>query len=341
MTTGQPPTEELLAAMERAIELGRAARRRAAPNPGVGCVIIDSADPSRILAEGATQPPGQAHAEAQALHECGAAAKGATAVVNLEPCTHTGRTGPCVEALIAAGVSRVVIAIEDPDSRVAGRGIRRLREAGVQVEVGLGSAAAAEPLEAYLHHRRTGRPFVVLKLGMTLDGRIAAADGSSRWITGPEARADAHQLRADSDALLVGAGTIRADDPSLDVRMVDGPDPQRFVLGAAPEAARARPLIELEGDLQDVLHDLGHRGVLQVLVEGGARVAGQFHRAGLVDRYVLYLAPALMGGEDGIPAMRGPGAPSIDDLWRGRLASVRRLGGDLRIDLLPAGETES
>jgi diaminohydroxyphosphoribosylaminopyrimidine deaminase/5-amino-6-(5-phosphoribosylamino)uracil reductase len=174
---------------------------------------------------------------------------------------------------------------------------------------------------------------VTLKLGATLDGRTAAPDGSSRWITGEEARTDVHRLRAESDAVLVGAGTVRIDDPSLTVRHVAGPDPQRVVLGRAPAGARVHPAVELSGSPDEVLDDLGRRGVLSVLVEGGATVAHDFHRAGLVDRYVLYLAPALMGGDDGAPMFRGAGAPTLGDVWRGRIVDVRRLGEDLRVEV--------
>jgi diaminohydroxyphosphoribosylaminopyrimidine deaminase/5-amino-6-(5-phosphoribosylamino)uracil reductase len=190
-------------------------------------------------------------------------------------------------------------------------------------------------LAPYIKHRRTGRPWVVLKLAATLDGRTAAPDGTSQWITGPLARRDVHRLRAESDAVLVGAGTVRADDPALTVRHVDGQDPLRVVLGRASCDRQVQPALELSGDLGAVLDELGRRGVTQLLVEGGATVAGEFHRAGLVDRYVVYLAPALFGGDDGRPLFSGPGASSIDELWRGRVVSVERLGPDLRVELSP------
>ncbi|MGH9263195.1 MAG: bifunctional diaminohydroxyphosphoribosylaminopyrimidine deaminase/5-amino-6-(5-phosphoribosylamino)uracil reductase RibD [Acidimicrobiales bacterium] len=315
--------------MHRALELAAGVRGTTSPNPWVGSVI----EPGGF--EGATHAPGGPHAEVVALEAAGGAARGATLYVTLEPCAHTGRTPPCVDRIVDAGIARVVVGVEDPDERVRGGGIRALRAAGVTVDVGLCAQEVGDQLAPYLKHRRTGRPWVVLKLAATLDGRIAAPDGSSRWITGEAARADAHRLRAESDAVIVGAGTVRADDPSLTVRDAKGSDPLRVVLGKAPEGAKVHPAVELTGDLGDVLDDLGRRGVLQALVEGGATVAGEFHRAGLVDRYVLYLAPALFGGDDARPLFAGPGAPTIRDVWRGRIVSVQRLGEDLRIECSP------
>ena len=287
----------------------------------------------RIVATGATQPPGGAHAEREALRHAGAAARGATLVTTLEPCSHTGRTPPCVDAIVDAGIHRVVVGIEDPDPKVAGQGIAALRAAGIEVAVGVEAPAIEAQLAPYLTHRRTGRPYVVLKLAATVDGRTAAPDGTSQWITGEAARADAHRLRAESDAVLVGAGTVRADDPSLTVRHVAGRDPLRVVLGRAPEGARIHPCVELSGDLGAVLDELGRRDVVQLLVEGGATVAHAFHAEGLVDRYVVYVAPAVMGGDDALGLFRGPAAPSIDALRRGRFVAVTPLGDDLRLDL--------
>jgi diaminohydroxyphosphoribosylaminopyrimidine deaminase/5-amino-6-(5-phosphoribosylamino)uracil reductase len=326
--------------MSRAVELAEAVRGSTAPNPWVGCVVVGPAPgPAEgvpATTEGATAPPGGPHAEVAALARAAEAGLVPhTLYSTLEPCCHHGRTPPCVEAIVDAGVRRVVVAVLDPDPQVAGRGVAALREAGIEVTVGVGAEAVAEQLAAYLKHRRTGRPFVVLKLAATLDGRTAAPDGTSRWITGPAARADAHELRARSDAVLVGAGTVRADDPELTVRLapVPGDQPLRVVLGRAPEDARVQPALEVEGDLGDVLDDLGRRGVLQVLVEGGATVAHAFHRAGLVDRYVVYLAPALLGGDDGRPLFAGPGAATMAEVWRGRLVSVARLGDDVRVEV--------
>jgi diaminohydroxyphosphoribosylaminopyrimidine deaminase/5-amino-6-(5-phosphoribosylamino)uracil reductase len=317
-------------AMGRAIGLAAGVRTSTSPNPWVGCVV-ESVD-GRVF-EGATSPPGGPHAEAAALAAAGDAARGATAWVTLEPCAHEGRTPPCADALVAAGVSRVVVGIEDPDAQVRGAGIARLRDAGLDVEVGTRAAEVAEQLAPYVKHRTTGRPWVVLKLAASLDGRTAAPDGSSRWITGEAARSDAHRLRAESDAVLVGAATVRIDDPSLTVRHVDGPDPLRVVLGTAPPGAKVHPCLELGGPLDAVLEELGGKGIVQVLVEGGASVAGDFHRAGLVDRYVVYLAPVLFGGDDARGVFAGPGAVSVDDVWRGRIVSVTPLGDDLRIEL--------
>lgn len=320
--------------MARAVALAGTARAVSPPNPWVGCVLV-ATDGS--VHEGSTRAAGGPHAEAVALASAGSAARGATAYVTLEPCSHQGRTPPCADALIAAGVARVVVAVEDPNPQVAGRGLERLGEAGIEVVLGVGAAEVVDQLAAYLHHRRTGRPFVVLKLAATLDGRTAAPDGTARWITGTQARADVHRLRAESDAVLVGAGTVRTDDPTLTVRDAEAPrgDPLRVVLGAAPSGAAVHPCLERSGPLGAILDELGDRDVLQLLVEGGAHVAAAFHHAGLVDRYVLYLAPALAGGDDAPGLFAGPGAATIDDVWRGRLRSVDRLGDDLRVELDP------
>jgi diaminohydroxyphosphoribosylaminopyrimidine deaminase/5-amino-6-(5-phosphoribosylamino)uracil reductase len=316
--------------LARAVANAAAVRCRTSPNPWVGAVVL-TADGRAF--DGATEPPGGRHAEIVALdaaRAAGADPAGATVAVTLEPCAHQGRTGPCADALAAAGVARVVVGVEDPDHHVAGQGVARLRDGGIDVDV-RDDAAVRDQLAPYLHHRRTGRPFVVLKLAATLDGRTAAPDASSRWITGPEARADVHRLRAESDAVLVGAGTVRVDDPELTVRDAEGPDPLRVVLGAAPAGARVHPCLELGGDLEHVLDTLGGKGVLQLLVEGGPAVAGAFHRAGLVDRYVLYLAPALLGGDDGRPLLAGGGAPTMAEAWRGRFTAVQQLGGDVKL----------
>jgi len=323
--------------MAHAIARASHSRVLAPPNPWVGAVIVSD---EGVRFEGATQRPGGAHAEVEALRRAGGAARNAQLFVTLEPCAHHGRTPPCVDAIVNAGIRRVVIAMSDPDPKVAGRGIDSLRSAGIEVVVGPGVSAVASQLAPYIKHRTTGLPYVVLKLASTMDGRTSAADGSSKWITSVEARADAHQLRAESGAVIVGAGTIRHDDPHLTVRGVDPGDsqavkqPLRVVLGHAPKGANVHPCLEMSGDLVDILGELGRREVVQVLVEGGAAVAGLFHRQGLVDRYVLYQAPALMGGDDGRPVLDGSGAPSISDLSRFELAAVRQIGPDIRMDLV-------
>ena len=319
--------------MAHAAAVGRTARAESRPNPWVGAVV---AVDGQVVASGATEPVGERHAEVVALDAAGAAARDATLYVTLEPCAHTGLTPPCTARILEAGVQRVVIAVIDPDPRVAGRGVDELRDAGVVVEIGCGAEEVARDLAPYLHHRRTGRPYVVLKWAATLDGRTAAPDGSSRWVTSEAARLDAHRLRADSDAVLVGAGTVRADDPELTVRLPGVErQPLRVVLGTAPAGARVHPCLEYEGDLVETLEDLGSRGVLQLLVEGGASTAHALLAAGLVDRIVAYVAPALMGGDDGAPVIRGEGAPTIDAVRRGRFVSVARVGEDLRVELEP------
>ncbi len=329
--------------MERALAAAELVRGLTAPNPSVGAALAVPAPSGETWFTGATAPPGGPHAEVVALRAAGDHARSGTLYVTLEPCAHQGLTPPCTGAIVTSGVRRVVVGLQDPDPRVAGRGIDALRTAGIEVEVGVGADRVAEQLSGYLRHRRTGRPGVTLKLASTLDGFIAAADGSSRWISGEAARLDAHRLRARSDAVLVGAGTVRIDDPSLTVRLplgdpyfrAAGDQPRRVVLGRVPEDAAVHPALELQGDLGDVLDELGRRGILELLVEGGPTVAHAFHRQGLVDRYVLYLAPALVGGGDGRPLFDGAGAPSVGKLWRGRLQSVTSLGGDLRVDLVP------
>jgi diaminohydroxyphosphoribosylaminopyrimidine deaminase / 5-amino-6-(5-phosphoribosylamino)uracil reductase len=321
--------------MQMAVDVAAGARLRTSPNPWVGCVIV-CADGQVFT--GATEPPGQRHAERVAIDAAiaaGANLRGAAAYTTLEPCSHHGRTSPCTDALIASGVARVVTAIVDPDSKVAGKGISALRAAGIECEVGVGAAAAQVQLAPYLHHRRTGRPFVVLKLAATLDGRTAAADGSSQWVTGIEARTAAHRLRAESDAIVVGAGTVRADNPSLTTRLIDGPSPRRVVLGAAPADAAVHPCLEWSGSIDALLDHLGSEGALQVMVEGGAAVAASFHRGGFVNRYVLYLAPALMGGDDGLALLTGQGASTIADIWRGHITATRLVGNDLEVVLEP------
>ena len=281
-----------------------------------------------------SQFEGSVHAEIKALEEAGELAKGATLYTTLEPCNHQGLTGPCTDAIIKSGIKRVVVGITDPDERVSGSGLEALRSAGIIVEAGQNSDDVAQQLTPYLHHRRTGRPYVVLKLAATLDGRIAAPDGSSNWITGEQARKDVHMLRAESDAICVGAGTIRNDDPRLTVRSVEGKNPRRIVIGDIPQGSRVEPAESWKGSLEALIEKLGDEGVLQLLVEGGADLAGQMHRANLIDRYVVYVSPSIMGGDDGKSLLSGPGAATMDSLRRGKFVNVTQLGEDVRLDLV-------
>jgi diaminohydroxyphosphoribosylaminopyrimidine deaminase / 5-amino-6-(5-phosphoribosylamino)uracil reductase len=358
--------------MRRALAQGDTARRRSAPNPWVGAVVVRDGE---VVGEGATQPPGGAHAEVEALRAAGDRARGATVYTTLEPCSHDGRTPPCVGAIAAAGVTRVAIALEDPDPNVAGTGIAQLRDLGISVEVGVGAETAARNLAPYLVHRRLGRAYTVVKTAMSLDGRIAARDGSSQWITGAASRADAHVLRADSQAVVVGAGTALADHPSLTARDLkpavlrqplrvlldatgrvpaEGPlfDPELaptlvVTTDAAPDAAQQAwlaagakvltvpPAASGTGcDLAATLEVLAGLGVLQALFEGGAALSGSLVEAGLVDRLVTYVAPTMLG-RDGRPALDLEGPARIADAPRWRLVDVARVGTDVRLDYEP------
>ncbi len=313
--------------MAQAAEVASTVRRRVAPRPWVGAVVVPADEPDHPGYTGATDGRRGPHAEVLALAAAGSRAMGATLYVTLEPCSHHGVTPPCAEAVVAAGVARVVVGVTDPDARVCGDGVARLRAAGIEVVVGVGAGLVDEQLAPYLHHRRTGRPYVVLKLAGTTDGRTAAPDGSSRWITGPAARLDAHRLRADSDAVLVGAGTVRADDPALTVRLPEGersPDdtePLRVVLGTAPRTAAVHPCLELRGPLLGVLDTLGGRGVLQLMVEGGAtrrpRLPRRRPRRPLRDlhRARRCWAATTDPGCSPAPARRLSTAPGVVGLW--------------------------
>ena len=318
--------------MRLAVETACTARLRSRPNPWVGAVLV--AQNGEVFT-GATLEPGNAHAEIVALNAAAHHAQDSTLFSTLEPCNHTGRTGPCTQAIIDAGVSRVVVGTLDPDSKVSGSGVQQLRDAGLTVEVGVLEQEVKQQLAAYLHHRATGRPFVVLKMASTIDGRIAAADGSSKWITGETARKRVHQLRAESDAIVVGAGTVRADDPSLTVRDADGPSPRRIVLGAIDASAKVHPCTQWTGSLPDLLDTLGKEGVVQLLVEGGARVAASFHRERLINQYIMHIAPVIAGGDDAAGVFAGPAASTMADMWRGRIVSTTNLDGDIEIILEP------
>jgi diaminohydroxyphosphoribosylaminopyrimidine deaminase/5-amino-6-(5-phosphoribosylamino)uracil reductase len=340
------PTPAELEAMRRALSLARRGPRGV--NPQVGAVLL-SPD-GEVLAEGWHRGAGTPHAEVDALsHLAAGAARGATAVVTLEPCNHTGRTGPCALALLEAGVSRVVYALPDPNITAAG-GAERLRAGGVEVEGGVLAEEANELLAGWLAVQRLRRPHVTLKWAQSLDGRAAAADGTSQWITGPAARADVHARRSAADAIVVGTGTLLADDPALTARDSDGSllphQPIPVVIGSAevpPDAAVRRhpvePLFFATRDLNRVLAELRERGVQRVFVEGGPTLASGFLREGLADELLVYLAPVLLGG--GRLALGDLGVASISHARRLRTASVTPLGDDLLIVASPVSEGDA
>ncbi|WP_350347378.1 bifunctional diaminohydroxyphosphoribosylaminopyrimidine deaminase/5-amino-6-(5-phosphoribosylamino)uracil reductase RibD [Agromyces sp. G08B096] len=340
MTANEVGTAEARA-MRRALELA-ALGPATGVNPRVGCVLL--APDGRVLAEGWHRGAGTPHAEVDALSKLPAgSARGATAVVTLEPCNHTGRTGPCSEALIAAGVGRVVYAVADPGRRSSG-GAARLASAGVEVESGVLADEVEAFLADWLFTARHGRPFVTVKWAATLDGRTAAADGTSQWITGPAARADVHRRRSQADAIGVGTGTLLADDPSLTARTADGAlleaQPVPVVFGRRPVPAEAavtrhpHPPILLDGaDLASDLGQLAGRGIRSLFLEGGPTLASAFLAAGLVDELLVYLAPALLGGPR--LAVGDLGIGTIADALRFDFAAVERLGDDLLVVATP------
>jgi len=326
------------AAMRRATALSEGVLGRTSPNPPVGAVVLTPT--GVVVGEGATAPVGGPHAEVTALAAAGEQARGGTLVVTLEPCAHIGRTPPCTDAVLAAGIARVVVGCADPSS-LAGGGADRLRAAGVGVLLVADPTPHGGPLEPWLHAQRTCRPHVTWKYAATLDGRSAAADGTSRWITGDAARADAHRLRDQADAVLVGVGTVLADDPELTVRPDPGRQPLRVVLdrsGRTPPGAKildlAAETLVLAAEPAAALATLHARGVVGVLLEGGATVAAAFLRAGLVDRVIGYIAPALLGSGPAVVADFGVG--TITDTLRLRLDEVTRVGEDLRLTMRSA-----
>lgn len=324
--------------MRRALAQAERGRGATSPNPLVGCVIVRNRE---VVGEGYHARPGEPHAEIVALTAAEDRAAGATVYVTLEPCDHTGRTGPCTEALLDAGVSRVVAALADPNPEAAG-GADRLGSRGVEVEVGVCAQEAARQNEVFLHGLRHARPFVILKVATSIDGRVAAADGTSRWLTGEEARRYAHELRAEVDAVLVGSGTVLADDPELTVRLpdYDGGQPLRVVLdrrGRVPPGARvlddAAPSLVLSTDAAQTCKELWGRGVRSVLVEGGPQVASAFLTAGLVDRLVVHVAPLLLGPAAVPLAEAGPATLADADRWR--LAGTVQVGDDVVLTYYP------
>ena len=354
--------------MMRALELARRGLYSTDPNPRVGCVIAHG---ERVVGEGWHRYAGEPHAEIHALAAAGGGAAGATAYVTLEPCRHTGRTGPCTRALIEARVARVVAAMRDPNPRVAGRGFAELAAAGVEVETGLLEAEAGRLNRGFVSRYERGRPWVRCKLAATLDGRTATATGESQWITGEAARADVHRLRARAGAVLAGIGTLLADDPRLDARVEDADclaPPMRVIVDSrlrTPPAARVfsapgRVLVATSRDasaapelldagaevvslpdggdrvaLGDLMAALAERGVNEVHTECGPTLSGALLESGLVDEVVVYLAPALLGD-----AARGmftlPGVAAMRDRIGLEIIGVERVGSDLRIDAMPA-----
>ncbi|HXZ49613.1 MAG TPA: bifunctional diaminohydroxyphosphoribosylaminopyrimidine deaminase/5-amino-6-(5-phosphoribosylamino)uracil reductase RibD [Usitatibacter sp.] len=347
--------------MSRALALAARGRDTSTPNPSVGCVLAKA---GRVIGEGWHERAGEAHAEVRALGSASESPAGATAYLTLEPCSHQGRTPPCAEALVAAGVARVVACLEDPNPQVRGRGLARLREAGVRVDVGLMAAEAEEAHRGFLKRMRTGRPWMRIKAAASLDGRIALANGASRWITGEAARRDAHALRARSCAMLTGIGTVRADDPELTVRHVPcSRQPRRVVIDhhldiplgakilagepplvlAVVDDAERRRALEARGaevvivpgegrkaDLAAVARLLGSRGFNEVTVETGGRLMGSLLRAGVIDEIVLYVAPLILG--DAAQGLFALGElASLGEAPRPRIVEVRGVGADLRI----------
>ena len=350
--------------MQRALQLAQFGMATTTPNPRVGCVVVRDGE---IVGEGWHRRAGEPHAEVLALAQAGERARGATAYVTLEPCAHTGATGPCATALVAAGVGRVVAAMRDPFPQVDGRGFDQLCAAGIAVGDGLMATQARALNRAFLSRLERGRPWLRVKLGMSLDGRTAMADGSSKWITGEPARADVMRWRARSGALLTGSGTVLADDPRLTVRMdadVDVVPPLRVVLdpglatvsrgrirdGAAPtlylHAPDVKPprgldveraAVAMDGgglQLDAVVQQLAARGVGEVQVETGATLAGAFLRAGLVDELLLYVAPVLLG-DRGRPLFGGLGIDAMSQRHRLQLQETVHVGDDLRLLLRP------
>ncbi|MGW0035626.1 bifunctional diaminohydroxyphosphoribosylaminopyrimidine deaminase/5-amino-6-(5-phosphoribosylamino)uracil reductase RibD [Gordonia sp. NB41Y] len=327
--------DRLATAMRLAIDESAGALGLSRPNPSVGAVIL--ADDGTEIARGHTQRAGGPHAEVMALRAAGSAARGATAVVTLEPCNHTGRTGPCAQALIDAGVATVVYAVGDPNPTASG-GAARLRDAGIEVIAGLGERdAMSGPLRGWLFRQRHGRPLVTAKLAATLDGRIAAPDGTSQWITGARARARVHRQRAQLDAIIVGTGTVVRDDPALTARLPDGAladrQPIRVAMGHRDIHADARITSSAAGDFRHVRsHDPADvlaalPDTTWVLVEGGPRIIGAFLDAGLVDEIEAYVAPTVLGA--GQSAIDRAAVTTLSDASRLRLAAVERIGDDV------------
>lgn len=318
--------------MAHALRLARRGLGNVWPNPAVGCVLIDK---GRVVGRGWTQPGGRPHAERMALDQAGPLARGATAYVTLEPCAHHGRTPPCAEALVQAGIARVVTALTDPDPRVAGRGHAILRAAGITVVEGVLHDEAQTLQAGFLSRITRGRPFVTLKLATSFDGRIATASGESQWITGPAARAHVHALRLIHDAIMVGGGTARTDRPSLNVRGFDRVrQPVRVIVSAGTmpdlpaEGEDFGPLWQMSGDPQQIMTELADRGITRLFCEGGGKLAASLLQADLVDQLVGYTAGLVLGAE-ARPAVGPLDFAHLADAPRFQLSEFRRIGPDL------------
>ncbi len=323
--------------MQRALALARRGEGLTRPNPPVGAVLVQN---GKIIAEGFHKKAGGPHAEVNCLAKVPKVGKSAVLYVTLEPCSTTGRTPPCTDLILARGIKRVVIGTKDPNPAHAGRGIRLLRRAGVEVITGICRAEAEALIAPFAKRIITGMPYVTLKLASTLDGRIADASGRSKWITGPQARAKVQELRRSADAILVGAGTVRADDPSLLPRPAKGRAPWRVVIGSTiPVNAQvltdeaAEQTLVMNGPLKTVLKELGKRGAMHVLCEGGGKLAGSLVRAGLVDEFALFVAPSILGGE-GFPMFGKTGWP-LAKMPRLSFQTLEKLGKDVFIRANP------
>ena len=353
--------------MQRALSLAREALGTTSPNPAVGAVLVKD---GRVVGEGNTQPPGGPHAEVVAIRQAGDAARDSTLYVTLEPCRHQGRTPPCTRAIVAAGIREVHLSHLDPDPQVSGRGAEALRKAGIAVHVGEGEQEARRLNEAYIKHRLTGLPFVIAKFAVSLDGKIAARSGDSRWVSGPESREWAHRQRTKIDAIIVGVRTVLIDDPQLSARpegatdgahqplrivadssgrtplsarVSTGPGKALLVTTAASESgwrkqmagagAEVLVLPDYRGrvDVLELLRSLGQRPILSLLVEGGGELLGSFFDRGLVDKVQAIVAPMIIGGKRAPTAVAGRGARRMDDALRLHEVSVERLGSDLLV----------
>ena len=348
--------------MRLALQLAKAAEGQTSPNPMVGAVIVKD---GQLVGTGAHLKPGTPHAEVHALNMAGADARGSTLYVTLEPCNHYGRTPPCTERIIEAGVKRVIVGCVDPDEKVAGEGIKRLRQFGIEVMEGILREECLRLNEAYFHHRKTKKPFVTLKMAITLDGKIAAYNGDSRWITGSESRAHVHQCRKKSDAILVGVGTVLADNPQLTAR-IDGESvrqPVRIVLDSRLQTPLDAQIVNTDAaptwifttsqcdqdkaerfaekgvkvivtrdekrvDAEEVLAYLGKQGILSLIVEGGSQVNASFLRGGHVQKVMAYIAPKLLGGKDSKSVIAGPNPERMKEAVSLQQMEIKRFGED-------------